>query len=160
MKDQSSDSLMSNIKAPTDINSQVNSYKDLEIERSQKKRKRYLLIASIIAIILLLFLFSIVLYFIFITIKKNSNSQGNSNSQTDYEFLYINDIHLDPLYVSDSTPSNCRQSSGTGIHYPFGQYGCDSPESTFLSMINFLPKASTNPKFILFGGLCSKLWEK
>lgn len=148
---RSSDSLIFNIKQSTDIDSQDKSYKDLEIERSQKKRRRYILIATILTIVFSLSLFAILLFFIFYSDKKN-NSQGNNNSQAEYEFIYLNDIHLDPLYVSDSSPSNCRTSSGLGVQYPFGQYGCDCPVSTFLSMIKYLPKASSNPKFILYGG--------
>lgn len=144
MKRSESDSLMSNIKSSTDVDSQDKSYKNLEIERSQKKRDRYILIASIVISIISLSLISILIFFIFRSYKK-----GKKNN---YEFIYINDIHLDPLYVTDSSPSNCRASSGSGIRYPFGQYGCDCPLSTFLSMINFLPKVTSKPQFILYGG--------
>ena len=69
------------------------------------------------------------------------------------EFIYINDIHVDPLYIPNSrTSTRCRQSDPSVPSYVFGQYGCDSPFSTFESMLDFLPSVSSKPNFILFGG--------
>jgi sphingomyelin phosphodiesterase acid-like 3 len=71
-------------------------------------------------------------------------------------FLYVNDIHLDPLYrnlsrVTDG--SQCRTDTENPVAaYPFGQYGCDCPEATFRSMLKRLPAVVKSPDFILFGG--------
>lgn len=146
------DSLEINGKRSTELDSQDKSYKNLEIERSTKKNKYFRLIAVIFITILFLCLLSFFIFFVIYTVKKNRKPHEENNPKTEHEFVYINDIHLDPLYISDSSPSNCRSSSGSGVQYPFGQYGCDSPSSTFLSMINFLPKACSNPKFVLYGG--------
>lgn len=137
----SSESLMSNLQN-TDMENQGKEYENLEVNQSSKLKK-IIIILSVIAGITTCAT-TIVICYIFFYKQKDAG----------YEFVYINDIHLDPLYVSDSSPSSgfCRQSAGTGINHPFGQYGCDSPASTFLSMIKFLPKASSNPKFVLYGG--------
>lgn len=143
----SSESLMSNIQPANDIETHDKDYQNLEIEPSSKKKK-IVLIVSILAAITIVIVTIVLCYVFFYKQKEQDSDDG-------YEFVYINDIHLDPLYVPDSSPldsSNCRKSSGSGINHPFGQYGCDSPNSVFSSMINFLPKASTNPKFVLFGG--------
>jgi sphingomyelin phosphodiesterase acid-like 3 len=73
-------------------------------------------------------------------------------------FIYVNDIHLDPLYqpLSRSTDgSSCRNTTATStVPYPFGQYGCDPPETLFRSMLKFWPTVAKSPDFILFGGDC------
>jgi sphingomyelin phosphodiesterase acid-like 3 len=79
-------------------------------------------------------------------------------SLPDSEFLYINDIHLDPFYepyarFDDPNTTYCRaRLPEVTTPYPFGQYGCDCPNTTFYSMLAQLPKVSKNPKFIIFGG--------
>lgn len=103
------------------------------------------IVSSIFSIILLAS--SIALCVIFFFKQKES----------EFEFIYINDIHLDPLYKVDNSKINgnfskCRISAGSGNYHPFGQYGCDLSNQTFQSMIKFLPKTVKNPQFILFGG--------
>lgn len=70
-------------------------------------------------------------------------------------FIMINDIHVDPKYKNDSIAdynTYCRASNGSKIPRPFGQYICDTPNVTFESLCNFLPKVEKNPAFIVFGG--------
>lgn len=137
----SSESLTSNLQPANDTDSNFNNYQNLEIGESPSKKKKIIFIISAVVAVVIIAL-TILLCWIFFYKQKD---QG-------FEFVYINDIHLDPLYVSDSSPPNCRTSSGSEISHPFGQYQCDSPASVFKSMINFLPKASSNPKFVLYGG--------
>ena len=70
------------------------------------------------------------------------------------KFLFVNDIHYDPLYVSTGIPSDnkCRQSvKNPNTTYLFGQYGCDSPVSIINSFSLNWPSIET-PDFIIFGG--------
>lgn len=116
----------------------------MDIEDASKSRKNKILIGVIIGISLFVVAVVIVVVY-FVVIYKNK-----------YDFLYINDIHLDPLYVSHSYSNghfaNCRIEIANSTNRPFGQYGCDAPNKTFLSMVDFLPSAVKNPQFILFGG--------
>jgi sphingomyelin phosphodiesterase acid-like 3 len=74
------------------------------------------------------------------------------------EFIYVNDIHLDPLYEPFSSSALdpegfCRvKLESLLIPSPFGQYYCDTPDRTFDSMLAELKRVSTSPRFILFGG--------
>jgi hypothetical protein len=71
-------------------------------------------------------------------------------------FLYVNDIHLDPLYRPLSRSADhslCRTDTAVpSAAYPFGQYGCDSPPRLFNSLLEFLPTVAGSPDFVLFGG--------
>lgn len=84
----------------------------------------------------------------------NSNSIGEYTSQ----FIYVNDMHIDILYdpTSDKTndsSGNCRRPYNASVKpYKFGQYGCDSPNTTVTSAFKAMGKFVENPKFILFGG--------
>jgi sphingomyelin phosphodiesterase acid-like 3 len=75
-----------------------------------------------------------------------------------YQFVYVNDVHVDPLYCPESNivedpNSFCRIGSNTSaVKHKFGQYGCDAPWETYLSMLSELPKVANKPTFILFGG--------
>ena len=75
---------------------------------------------------------------------------------TNLTFVYFNDIHIDTKYNENSLYSegtHCRtESASSTVPRPFGQYGCDIPEKTFDSMVDFLPSVAPNPDFILFGG--------
>jgi sphingomyelin phosphodiesterase acid-like 3 len=90
---------------------------------------------------------------IYFLVRKSSDP-----SAPDAEFLYVNDIHFDPFYepyslASDPNNSYCRERwPSATIPRPFGQYGCDCPNTTFYSLLAQLPKVCTNPKFIIFGG--------
>jgi sphingomyelin phosphodiesterase acid-like 3 len=77
------------------------------------------------------------------------------------EFIYVNDIHLDPLYdpyaysmnIDPDASQACRvRDPNATVTFPFGQYGCDSPRSTFESMLAHWPTVTKDPDFILFGG--------
>jgi sphingomyelin phosphodiesterase acid-like 3 len=77
------------------------------------------------------------------------------------EFIYVNDIHLDPLYdpfsysmnIDPKASNTCRvRDPNSTVAFPFGQYGCDAPRSTFESMLVHWPTVTKDPDFILFGG--------
>lgn len=73
-----------------------------------------------------------------------------------YNILYLNDIHLDPLYIptsSDSNDSFCRDSKVVNsTEYKFGRYGCDTPYATVESLYNFIKNYIKKPDIIIIGG--------
>lgn len=95
------------------------------------------------------------------------DDQDSVDKGKDLEFVYINDIHLDPLYIASSSPSSfCRKFDERFVNRPFyfGQYKCDLPFSTLHSMLRyinskiypkkFLPQnpRRSKPNFVLLGG--------
>lgn len=120
---------------------------DKQYENSCSKRNKIILIISILSAIIIIFV-TIFLCFHFLYAQKDS--------QDIFSFVYFNDIHVDPLYVPNSQSTgnvvDCRKPSESAVNHPFGQYGCDSANLTFFSLLNFLPTAIANPQFVLFGG--------
>lgn len=116
-----------------------------------------------IFIFLILFISGLICSLIYATITK-INSKQQVIQQSLFDFVYINDIHLDPKYIPSSSPQTfCREfdSKYASAPYYFGQYSCDTPILTFNSMLRFLtkkiyPHSLTNearhPKFIVLGG--------
>lgn len=80
------------------------------------------------------------------------------NKTAECEFVYFNDIHIDPRYdpysdVSKDKEGWCRRPfNGTEKPFKFGQYGCDPPQLTIESAIASMPQVAKNPSFVLFGG--------
>ncbi|KAH0791269.1 Ser/Thr protein phosphatase [Histomonas meleagridis] len=73
-----------------------------------------------------------------------------------YEFLYINDIHLDPSYIPNGNPDMPYFCNNASVLIPsthkYGQYNCDTPNETYQSMIQNIPKIIKKPQFIICGG--------
>ena len=74
-----------------------------------------------------------------------------------YQFVYINDLHVDTKYQSASSHTTyCRKYDEIYESNPFifGQYGCDSSPLLFQSMVENIPKFVKKklPQFVLFGG--------
>lgn len=95
------------------------------------------------------------------------NNIDLSENKKDLEFVYINDIHLDPHYIaSSSTSSFCRKFDERFVQRPyyFGQYRCDLPFPTLHSMLRYINSKiysknsltdnsrPSQPNFVLLGG--------
>ena len=104
-----------------------------------------ILIAPIIVTIVTLC--AVIAIFVIYFVTSNLTDQISS-------IIMFNDLHIDPLYEEYSNFKDgywCRNKT-SNIKFPFGQYGCDIPNKTFLSMINNMKEVLPNPEFILFGG--------
>lgn len=113
---------------------------------SEERKRSRLINIVIISAAILCFLLLVILLIVFIPRIRKAN-------QT-YSFVYINDIHLDSLYIDNGVPDDyCRnQTNEMNVSFKFGQYGCDTPIPTFESMLKAIPKFVKDPKFIIFGG--------
>ena len=121
---------------------------DDEKAAKNAKRKTGLIIAAVAFVIGLV----VVVVIAFVIPDKE-----NDDIQEELQFLFVNDVHVDPLYVEtgiydESTYQYCREPNKSNYSYKWGRYGCDSPWETFLSMSDFLPKAEANPTYIVYGG--------
>ena len=78
--------------------------------------------------------------------------------RTSFDFVYINDVHIDLEYnefsdIVNDPEGKCRRAyNGTVKPFKFGQYGCDTPNVTFLSALQFMGKTVKNPQFVIYGG--------
>ena len=77
-----------------------------------------------------------------------------SNNNSTLNFILFNDIHYDPMYSSNGTSSInfCRNSTKSNVSYVYGQYGCDTPNATLESMLDYAKSVLKNPAFIVIGG--------
>lgn len=77
-----------------------------------------------------------------------------SNTAKTINIFSISDLQIDPLYNAYSTDvsSLCRGNNNSEIANNFGQYGCNTPEGTLDSMVNYAVKNKLKPTFILLGG--------
>jgi hypothetical protein len=124
---------------------------DVDIGEGSRKRRfpRWVIVAIVAAVIII-----IVGVVVGVLVRRKASSHLS-------EFIYVNDIHLDPLYDPHSYSMNidpnasnaCRaRNPNATVAFPFGQYGCDAPRSTFESMLGHWPTITKDPDFILFGG--------
>ena len=108
----------------------MGSDEELKKEQSNKRKVNLIIIiASIVCLVLL-----VILLIIFIPRIRSAN-------QT-YSFVFINDIHLDPYYIENGSPDDyCRNATNlVSTSFKYGQYGCDTPNATFQSMLKAIPK--------------------
>jgi sphingomyelin phosphodiesterase acid-like 3 len=68
--------------------------------------------------------------------------------------LVLNDVHYDPDYLPTGHPdTRCRSSPAQpNASHPFGQYGCDTPQSTIISLLSYAQTVTANPSFIAIPG--------
>ena len=113
-----------------------------------KKRKAGLIIAAVAFVLGL----AVVVAIAFVSPDKKEDLNDE-----ELRFLFVNDVHVDPLYVEtgiydEENYQYCREPNKTNYTYKWGRYGCDSPWSTFLSMSDYLQQAEANPSYIVYGG--------
>ncbi|OHT00560.1 Ser/Thr protein phosphatase [Tritrichomonas foetus] len=127
--------------------SENNTINDQFIDEEKVDKKKKIIFNSLLAAIFILcFAMTTLVCWYFFYVPKEDKM---------LEFVYINDIHIDPKYAPNSHPTSvtsCRTPVEGEVEHKFGQYGCDTPNETFLSMLEEIPKVSKNPKFILYGG--------
>jgi len=101
-------------------------------------------------IITVVTLCAVVAIFVIYFVNSESGYLGDDSS-----FLFINDIHIDPLYNENNSFISgefCRGTTVSG-YFPFGQYGCDLPNKSYLSFLNYLKSDSiSKPSFVVFAG--------
>lgn len=127
--------------------------------------KYYVNKLTIFFVLITIFLFTItniIFHFYFSDIKVEMGEEATVylNNNSALEFVYINDIHLDPLYVASSSASTfCRKFDERFADRPyyFGQYKCDLPISTLKSMLRYInskiySKSKPKPNFVVLGG--------
>ena len=137
------------------LDSEASNFEDYDASHSSLKRPNRVKII-LISVVLIVLVASIAVTVIFLVRKESADPMSSNDESTSLDFLYINDIHLDPKYQEISLASekkSCREKSpNSTVRFPFGQYKCDLPAATFNSLMDFAPTVAPELDFILFGG--------
>eukprot|EP00761_Pharyngomonas_kirbyi_P004289 gb/GECH01004293.1/.p1 GENE.gb/GECH01004293.1/~~gb/GECH01004293.1/.p1 ORF type:complete len:483 (+),score=57.38 gb/GECH01004293.1/:1-1449(+) len=76
---------------------------------------------------------------------------GGTASQTSGHFLWISDVHYDPIFTGAPKDDDfCRGTPKKGV--PFGRYGCDAPYPLVSSAAQEVYQVTPDPDFIIFSG--------